>query len=82
MSAPSHLLYLLACANLDEPDAGWTIDGNGLVSASGDRISVMVRFHGYTAAIRRAGFRQVGVGHAEQLGALWDRMRDAARVRA
>lgn len=47
MSAPSHLLYLLACANLDEPDAGWTIDGNGLVSASGDRISVTVRFHGY-----------------------------------
>lgn len=82
MSAPSHLLCLLGCAGLDEPDAGWAIDGEGLVSAAGDRIAVTVRFHGYTAAIRRAGCRNVDVGHAEQLGALWDRMRDAARVRA
>ena len=82
MSTPSHLLYLLSLAELDEPGAGWATTDDGIANAAGDRVTVTARLHGYTAAIQRHECRVAGVGFAEQLDALWDRMRDADRVPA
>lgn len=68
-------LYLHAHASMEQPRAGWKIDGDSLVNTAGDRVTIRIKMHGQIVSVTRAN-GQHGGAFAESVEAAW-RLADA-----